>query len=63
MFDYSHALIIISVPQRKKIQWIVNKKILNFQMVNDIRGEVSDALPFILKICFKWEIEKLEALL
>lgn len=32
-------------------------------MVNDIRGEVSDALPFILKICFKWEIEKLEALL
>lgn len=62
MFDYSHTLITTPVSQGKKIQWAVNKN-TKFLKGNDIRDYVSDVFPyFILKICSKWEIEKLEAI-
>lgn len=63
MFDYSHALIIIPESQGKKIQWTVNKN------TEFLKGQLHKGLSFrcftifILKICSKWEIEKLEVIL
>lgn len=63
MFDYSHAVIIIPVSQGKKIQWTVNKN------TEFLKGQLHKGLSFwcftifILKIYYKWEIEKLQAIL